>query len=401
MYDPDTYAACVERTRGRILDHVDQFINARGAAYQQNVAGEVRRRRFFVGQKVLLRIFRTAVPGHKLQPRWQPDWYVKKFVPGTHQKTVVIVRWPDREEKVISIDHLSIDPVQPPAPPVELGLAVQPEVDVEFPPVPEYPFAHVIDDGTTTLRDGPATVPSGPVIPSAPPSVAPETPPVTPAPVVQQVPGDDWFGPYDPFEGQMPTSGSSSAHEVDHEHDAVSLDRAVGPNDSASNAPAGEMRTPPTRTNRSEYHSIVSRFAEVEAGDEMSEAEAPDIPLEPPIRVPSRLGSPVASSISQVRSPSVASPMAPAPAMTSERQTPQEESSSSGDDCAPTPPRSGSNDDEPATDEREEPQERGSTRAMTRPEGSLLQGSGRPARTRRAPTRFSPNAYGPGGSYHE
>ncbi|KAF4651155.1 hypothetical protein FOL46_000519 [Perkinsus olseni] len=97
---------------------------------------------------------------------------------------------------------------KPPASQLVTGLAVQPEVDVEFPPVPEYPFAHVIDDGTTTLRDGPATVPSGPVIPSAPPSVAPETPPVTPAPVVQQVPGDDWFGPYDPFEGQMPTSGS-------------------------------------------------------------------------------------------------------------------------------------------------------------------------------------------------
>ncbi|KAF4758554.1 hypothetical protein FOZ63_031944 [Perkinsus olseni] len=155
MYDPDGYAAYLARARAKIADLVDEWVTAGGAAQRKVAEQQQALLRYFVGQRVRMKIFHSNnTPGHKLLPKWQTDWYVVKFLPGVHNKTVVVQHYPDLREKVISTDYLLPDPAQPEQIPACLRIQRGPPPELEAPAVPMYPF-----DGVPSVAPPSITVP--------------------------------------------------------------------------------------------------------------------------------------------------------------------------------------------------------------------------------------------------
>ncbi|KAF4753959.1 hypothetical protein FOZ62_008703, partial [Perkinsus olseni] len=153
VYDPDGYQRHLSRVRACIEDNVDEWVTSQGAGFRRLQEQEAAFRRHFVGQRVRLRISHpNNVPGRKLLPKWQLDWYIAKFVPGTHYKTVVLRRYPLREEKVISTDFIVPDPVQPDVVPPLLDIVKLDPPAEEAPQVAQFPFREELAQGN---RPGP------------------------------------------------------------------------------------------------------------------------------------------------------------------------------------------------------------------------------------------------------
>ncbi|KAF4646799.1 hypothetical protein FOL47_005606, partial [Perkinsus chesapeaki] len=151
----------LSRIRACIEDNVDEWVTAHGAGFQMLKEKEkvVAMRRHFVGQRVRLRVRHpNNLPGRKLLPKWQLDWYIAKFVPGTYLKTVVLRHYPSKEEKVISTDYIVPDPVQPADVPAELGIVrLDPPVE-EGPRIDQFPFRDELVRSVGSARSAESSV---------------------------------------------------------------------------------------------------------------------------------------------------------------------------------------------------------------------------------------------------
>ncbi|EER03786.1 retrovirus polyprotein, putative [Perkinsus marinus ATCC 50983] len=161
VFDPQGYQRHLSRIRACIEDNVDEWVTAHGAGFQALKEREkiAAARRHFVGQRVRLRIHHpNNLPGRKLLPKWQLNWYIAKFVPGTHLKTVVLRHYPSKEEKVISTDYIVPDPVQPADVPVELGIVrLDPPVE-EGPRIEQFPFRDELVRSAASRRSARSSV---------------------------------------------------------------------------------------------------------------------------------------------------------------------------------------------------------------------------------------------------
>ncbi|KAF4709356.1 hypothetical protein FOZ62_010163, partial [Perkinsus olseni] len=68
---------------------------------------------FFVGARVLLRLMKHQRPT-KLSPMWEPNWFITQIVGSSDPiKVVRLFHLPSKRVKVLSVDHIKVDPLQP------------------------------------------------------------------------------------------------------------------------------------------------------------------------------------------------------------------------------------------------------------------------------------------------
>ncbi|KAF4648873.1 hypothetical protein FOZ61_002059, partial [Perkinsus olseni] len=175
LYDPEAYARYIAHVRAVIADSVDQLTTKAASAYKASFDAKAKKRLFTIGLRVRLETL-GPLRANKLSPRWEADWFVSALLPGLEDKTVEIVHPATNRRKVVSVDHLLVDPLQPRDLPPEVRVMIPaltgpldlPEVLVEEPELPHLPAPQVpiMADFSTTMTtdslvDPPRTVPVG------------------------------------------------------------------------------------------------------------------------------------------------------------------------------------------------------------------------------------------------
>ncbi|EER11975.1 retrovirus polyprotein, putative [Perkinsus marinus ATCC 50983] len=175
LYDPEAYTRYIARVRATIADAMDQLTTKAAAAYKASFDTKAKKRIFTIGLRVRLE---TLGPqrANKLSPRWEADWYVAALLPGLEDKTVEIVHPATNRRKVVSVDHLLVDPLQPLDLPPEARMMIPafagpmdvPEVLIQVaelppPPAPQVPIFAEFDASmsSTSLVDPPKVSSAG------------------------------------------------------------------------------------------------------------------------------------------------------------------------------------------------------------------------------------------------
>ncbi|KAF4647373.1 hypothetical protein FOL47_004690, partial [Perkinsus chesapeaki] len=143
MFDPITYEAYTDALRAYLTDQVDLAITQASGNAQRNYDRSNTPQGFFVGARCLLRLMKHERPT-KLSPMWEANWFITSIV-GSHDpiKVVRLFHLPTKRVKVLSVDHLKLDPLQPDN--IE-------EIKLLFPePLPEGPLPPLSDHGSAAL----------------------------------------------------------------------------------------------------------------------------------------------------------------------------------------------------------------------------------------------------------
>ncbi|EER05709.1 retrovirus polyprotein, putative [Perkinsus marinus ATCC 50983] len=145
VFDTETYGQYVARVRAYLDDEVDQAVTHAAARYKAFYDRKAKPTAFFPNARVFVRVH---VPNNKLAPRWEGDWYIVDIIGS--QDPVKVLRLKHAvtgELKVINVDHVRLDPVQPDQLPDGLLQRVDREVP-DLPPLPafnpEAPPAHAL-----------------------------------------------------------------------------------------------------------------------------------------------------------------------------------------------------------------------------------------------------------------
>ncbi|KAF4648500.1 hypothetical protein FOL47_003146 [Perkinsus chesapeaki] len=144
LFDPEGYALYLSHTRAVIQDKVNQCVTQASMSYKASYDSKSRERQFRPGMRVRMETLGLA-RANKLSPRWEGEWYVLKALPGLENKTVEVVHPATNRVKIISVDHLFIDPIQPEElPTVVMDLLEQESTtsSLETPVVPDLPYQH-------------------------------------------------------------------------------------------------------------------------------------------------------------------------------------------------------------------------------------------------------------------
>ncbi|EER03931.1 Retrotransposable element Tf2 155 kDa protein type, putative [Perkinsus marinus ATCC 50983] len=197
FFDPETYANFLSSTRARILDNVDQCVTHAATVYKATFDSKAKLRLFRPGLRVRLETLGPA-RSNKLDPRWEGNWFVSNALPGLNNKTLEIVHPATRRRKIITVDHLLLDPIQPDHLPEDvatmvygeagaiLGEAIIPDVDPTFDDVPVFPPTSPdcpveVNFVSRDVGVGPVD-PQVPTSPSVPPTFRSECAAVPPTP---------------------------------------------------------------------------------------------------------------------------------------------------------------------------------------------------------------------------
>ncbi|KAF4647129.1 hypothetical protein FOL47_005050, partial [Perkinsus chesapeaki] len=112
FFDPASYDRYLSATRAKILDNMDQCITQAASIYKATFDAKAKLRLFRPGLRVRLETLGPA-RSNKLAPRWEGNWFVSNALPGLDNKTLEVVHPDTGRRKIISVDHLLIDPIQP------------------------------------------------------------------------------------------------------------------------------------------------------------------------------------------------------------------------------------------------------------------------------------------------
>ncbi|KAF4752107.1 hypothetical protein FOZ62_029556, partial [Perkinsus olseni] len=112
LFDPEAFARYISHTRAMIQDKVNECVTQAAMSYKASYNAKSRERQFRPGMRVRLETLGLA-RANKLSPRWEGEWYVLKALPNLENKTVEVIHPATNRVKVISVDHLLIDPIQP------------------------------------------------------------------------------------------------------------------------------------------------------------------------------------------------------------------------------------------------------------------------------------------------
>ncbi|KAF4688475.1 hypothetical protein FOZ60_002745 [Perkinsus olseni] len=156
-------------------DTVDMYVSYAGSRQKYFYDRKARARVFFVGQRVQLKTFpNPRGRANKLSPVWQTGWYIRRILPGPITKSVEVLHETSGQSRIISVDHLHIDPIQPAQIPAHLGIVRHPPPPPQPEDLPRHPLAPpstvhhsdivILDDKSVSVHDGA----SGPAIPPAP-----------------------------------------------------------------------------------------------------------------------------------------------------------------------------------------------------------------------------------------
>ncbi|KAF4685448.1 hypothetical protein FOZ60_006564, partial [Perkinsus olseni] len=112
LFDPEAFARYISHTRATIQDKVNECVTQAAMSYKASYNAKSRERQFRPGMRVRMETLGLA-RANKLSPRWEGEWYVLKALPNLENKTVEVIHPATNRVKVISVDHLLIDPIQP------------------------------------------------------------------------------------------------------------------------------------------------------------------------------------------------------------------------------------------------------------------------------------------------
>ncbi|KAF4749081.1 hypothetical protein FOZ62_015950, partial [Perkinsus olseni] len=143
LHDPITWSEEQAHTRARIQDTVDLYVSYAGARQKYFYDKKAKSRVFFVGQRVQLKRFPSSRGRRdKLLSGWEDGWFVKRIMPGRVVKAVEVMHEDTGHTKVISVDLLHIDPLQPPHPPPHMGIVRHPPPPLEDPHLSDFPLLY-------------------------------------------------------------------------------------------------------------------------------------------------------------------------------------------------------------------------------------------------------------------
>ncbi|KAF4648073.1 hypothetical protein FOL47_003793, partial [Perkinsus chesapeaki] len=179
-FDPFGYNEYVQALSVHLDDMVDQAHASASAAARAYYDKKASARQFYVGQRVLVRRLGPQA-GNKLEPKWSPDWFVIGQMPGQENKVLKVKHKDTLQTRVLSADHIAIDPVQPDVVPEALGILRRdpvlrpgsplPDVDVNAPVGPKPPAPPQADGRYGVVYDYALIDPlAGPDIPTDPDS---------------------------------------------------------------------------------------------------------------------------------------------------------------------------------------------------------------------------------------
>ncbi|KAF4689888.1 hypothetical protein FOZ60_000991 [Perkinsus olseni] len=177
FYDEDTTFPTFDTSK-------PECVTQAASTYKATFDAKAKLRLFRPGLRVRLETLGPA-RSNKLDPRWEGNWFVSNALPGLDNKTLEVVHPDSGRRKIISVDHLLIDPIQPDHLPEDvarmvygdeagiLGEAMIPDVNTNdessqvFPPsILDNPvYAEWVHQDMATASEDP----QAPVCPSVPP----------------------------------------------------------------------------------------------------------------------------------------------------------------------------------------------------------------------------------------